>query len=360
MDEALLQRFRSGDPQARTAMRNQLRAVAARVLMDPHWELADHDYTRALEQRAALKALECEGTNVLDFATAAMEAATELCIEHMRHRDATPVPAISAAQLARLALETASRREAEEAQKVLEESPPARRQLEVARSALRSALKAGAAGAAVSPTPTAQPRPGQAARRTTQPRPRSAARVQPRRSSRQIRKTPGSMGPLVVPSLIVATVLVLAWQRWAPEPESVEVEVAWILPQELPPTGGAEELDGLARQAVVDMGQGQCKRAAERLHMEHLKDSSNTWVRYYEGLAWVCDRDGPKALEALRDVEATAEEPPFGLGWWLAQAELLGGDMPTGLARLDELANTDHPRALQAATLARVVREEIR
>jgi hypothetical protein len=152
----------------------------------------------------------------------------------------------------------------------------------------------------------------------------------------------------------------LGYQRWAPKPEPVEVRIAWLLPQELPPTARAEELQGMAKEAVLSMRKGRCDQAADRLHMEFRKDSDNLWVRYYEGLAHVCARNGLPALEALREVESSMEDPPFGTPWWLAQAQLLAGDVAAGLGALDSLSGTEHPRALQAATLARVIRDELR
>jgi hypothetical protein len=354
MDDELFQRFQDGDPEALTALRNQLRSVAARVLMAPQWSLNDVQLVRRLEQQAALAALDCGANNRVDFARAAMLNATVRSIEHVRHRDALPVSRLSAELLAKVAMETASRPQQEEANKLLEDSAADRRLLETARSALRTAAMAQVAlpprqPAKTAPRPKRKPiRPVTAARRATKKR-----RLSPKKSeSGGLR----AIAPFVVIAVVFGT---LGYSRLAPEPEPVEVTIAWLLPQETPPTGRANELSGLAKEAVLNLRKGRCDQSADRLHMEFRKNSDNLWVRYYEGLAWVCSRNGLKAMEALRDVQKEMEEPPFGLEWWLAQAQLLAGDLAAGLGTLDALSGTEHPRAVQAAALARAIREQL-
>ncbi len=356
MDDALFQRFKSGDPQARTAMRNQLRSVAARVLLAPQWRLTDVEQVRRLEQEVAKQALAHEGDSPVAYATVAMELAAVRCIDVVRQRDAHPVSNLTADLLARVAMETASRREVDQANELLADSTVNQRLLDTVRSALRTAAKAQAAhppreAPADAPAPRKSARPARAvtAARTAQPR-------------RRLPKKKSESGGLkaLMPFAIVALVFgLLGYQRWAPKPEPVEVTIAWLLPQELPPTARADELEGLAREAVLALRKGRCDQAADRLHMEFRKNSEALWIRYYEGLAFVCARDGLKALEALRDVELRMEEPPFGLVWWLAQAQLLSGDLAAGLGTLDALTGSEHPRAVQAAELARVIREDL-
>lgn len=358
MDDALFDRFQAGDPQARTAMRNQLRSVAARVLLAPQWGLTDVTLVRRLEQEAALAALEIAGDSRVSYATTAMERAAVQCIEHVRRRDGHPPSGMTAELLARVAMETASRKEVDLANELLEESAADLRMLDTARSALRTAAKAQAALPPRPPTgeaATARQKPGRPTRAVT-----AARKAQPRQKLPPKASESGGLKAML-PLLVVALVFGgLGIVRWAPRPEPVEVTIAWLLPQELPPTARAPELEGMAREAVQSMAKGRCDQAADRLHMEFRKSPESWWIRYYEGLAYVCARDGLKAYEALRDVEANMTEPPFGLAWWLAQAQLLAGDLVAGLGTLDALAGTEHPRALQAATLARVVRDELR
>ncbi len=357
MDDALFQRFKAGDPQARTAMRNQMRSVAARVLLAPQWRLTDVEQVRRLEQEVALAVLDMEGDSAVAYATSAMELAAMRCIDIVRHRDAHPASNLTGDLLARVAMETASKRDVDLANELLAESPANQRLLDTVRSALRTAAKAQAAlpprqAPVEKPAPRKPRRPARAvtASRTAQPR----RKLPPKKSESGTFK---ALAPFLV---IVVVFGGLGYQRWAPKPEPIATTIAWLLPQELPPTARADDLAGLAREGVLTLRKGRCDQAASRLHMEFRKDSSNLWVRYYEGLAFVCARDGLKSLEALRDVEAGMEEPPFGLDWWLAQSQLLSGDVAAGLGTLDALAGTDHPRALQAAGLARVVRDELR
>jgi hypothetical protein len=356
MDDALFQRFQAGDPQARTAMRNQLRSVAARVLHAPQWRMTNVQQVRRLEQEVALAALEVEGDSAVAYAAAAMELASIRCIDHVRHRDGHPASNLTADLLARVAMETASSRDMDQANELLAESKVNTRLLDTVRSALRTAAKAQAA----LPTrePPTQPPPPKKPKRPA--RARSAARkAQPRRRLPPKKSQSGGLKALA-PFVIIALVFGgLGYQRWAPKPEPIEVTIAWLLPHERPPTARADELSGLAREAALTLRKGRCDQAADRLHMEFRKDSENMWVRYYEGLAFICARKGLSALEALKDVEAQMAEPPFGMAWWLAQAQLLSGDLATGLGTLDALSGTDHPRALQSATLARVIRDEL-
>ncbi len=357
MDDALFQRFKAGDPTARTAMRNQLRSVAARVLLAPQWRLTDVEQVRRLEQEVALAALDTQGNSPVAYAASTMELAAVRCIDHVRHRDGHPVSNLTADLLARVAMETASSIEADRANELLAESPTNQRLLDTVRSALRTAAKAQAALPPRSP-PKEAPAPRQPKR---PPRARTAARkAQPRRKLPPRKSESGGLKALM-PFVLIAVVFGgLGYQRWGPKPEPVAVTIAWLLPQEIPPTARAEEFSGLAREAVLTLRKGRCDQAADRLHMEFRKDSTNLWVRYYEGLAHVCAREGLKGLEALNDVEAQMDPSPFGMPWWFAQAQLLSGDLSSGLGTLDALAGTDHPRALQAATLARVLREELR
>ncbi len=359
MDSELLQRFQTGDPEAREALRNHLRSIAARVLLAPQWRLTDVGQVRELEQQAALAAMECGGDSPVAFATAAMEQATTRCIEQVRKRDGHPVSELSANLLARVALETATQPEMNQANTLLVDNPASRRLLDVARSALRTAVRAQAAQPAPVEQPAAQPLP-------TPGRARQPASPAPaRRKLKPSRSTPGRAGenslsrPPLSLILLVGVLVFVGYQRFSPRPEPVEVTLSWLLPQELPPTARAEEFEGLARHALLTMRSGKCRQAADRLHMEFRKDSEDFWLRYYEGLAWVCSREGLKALEALKDVDQEMDDPPFGHPWWLGQAQLLAGDLTAGLRTLDALANSSHPRAPQAASLSQAVREAL-
>ena len=87
MDDKLIQRFHDGEASAAPALRNQLRAIAARVLSAPQWELRNHDERERLEREVAAEAMESRHENAVGYALAAMSGASVRGLRKLRRRD---------------------------------------------------------------------------------------------------------------------------------------------------------------------------------------------------------------------------------------------------------------------------------
>lgn len=342
MDEHLLERYRSGDPQAATALRNHLRSVAARVLDTAQFPLPDADRRRTAEADSARRAMERPSPDVVTYATRTMTYALAAGIRALQ--DADPAGAgVDAELMARVVMETASAAQAEEFARQMSAHPGAQRHLEAARHALKASVAAREQAEAVEEAPAGRPVP----RRGPLGPPRSAARRPPRPKA-------ASVWPLVAALVLVGVVVGVAATR-----PGVRPEAAFLLPAELPPVEGAWRRGGVVRTAAELVESGDCEGAARTL-VAAGSTSTDPFVHWYIGLAWVCARRGPEATAALERARSLAATAPFGFDWWMAQAELLDGSVDEALDRLDALGATEHPRASQARALARDVRRELR
>ncbi len=161
----------------------------------------------------------------------------------------------------------------------------------------------------------------------------------------------------LLPLIALAVGFFFYWKDGQQDPLSLStIEIAQMLPRELPPTARAKSLETVAEEAVTAMARGRCGYASRRLELALRDNPEGMWLHYYKGLAHLCSREGSEANHHLTWVEDNAEFPPFGLSWWLGQARLLDGQVERGLATLDALGAEDHPRAPYARELARKVR----
>ncbi len=349
MNDELYQRFLSGDPIAQTAVRNHMRAIAARVLAAPQWQFADDGMRQEKEQQAAREAIETPASTIVGAATNVMGSAVRLGLRELRKKDSINNESHPSEQvISGAALETLSSAAKEEAEAHLEECATCRRHLAAATTALRTAVTAQR----LAPKPQ-NPVPLPANTRTQTPK-----RPKPKQSGKRTQNALSSLtGMLPLVALILGVGAYWYSQRANPE-DILHASLANLLPAELPPTGRADELNNIGEEAVKAMKQGRCSYTARRLQISLDQDPDDLLALYYLGLANVCLRNGKEALSALNEVARNEEYPPFGLSWWLAQAQLLDGRTDEGLATLDTLADEDHPRSSYARTLAAKVREK--
>lgn len=157
---------------------------------------------------------------------------------------------------------------------------------------------------------------------------------------------------------VLGGIAVLAGVVWRVQP-SDEQRVwaqAELLSEELPPSARADLYSGPSKRAISQLRDGDCRDSATTLHLQ-AKGSSDAYLHWYEGVAWVCARDGAKAIEALDRVSSLAgADVPWGYSWWRAQALVLEGDNIQALVLLDELARSSHARAGDASALAGRIR----
>jgi len=347
MDEELYRRFLNGDPAAITGVRNHMRAIATRVLSAPQWGMEDGPARREQERSIAAKAMASPAENVVGAATEVMRIATAMGLKEIRRREVLtqdhPDVELMACHVLQI-LGDSARAEIEEH---LNQCPTCFRHVTSAGAALRTAVSA---------QPTSQPKPKAFQKPEQAPTPRRPRQAPPPRRKRPDLSALTQILPLVA---LVVGMTAYWWQRQPDSHVLLQAKIAHMLPAELPPSARAWELKGTAKEAVKALGQGRCDYTARRLGIANQKNPDNVLIQYYLGLAHVCLRDGPKARKSLSWVKEEAEAPPFGLAWWLAQAQLLDGGIDEGLATLDSLAKREHPRAAYARELAQQIRSEL-
>jgi len=348
MDQELISRFRSGDPSARTAMRNHLRAVAARVLASPQWRLNAETRTE-LEKAAAAVALGCPAPDPIGFAVAAMDAAALQGLERRRKEEGLVGRHPTAQLIVSVALETASANQAATLQEHVGDCSPCRNHLEVVRMALRAAASANAAADVPSPSP-----------QQIAPAPKRE-RAQPARSPRRRRAPPRKEAfqvPWTAVVLVGIGVAGMTWWTGRLSPEEETWKAAAMLPNELPPTAMAAEYTGSTQAAIERLGTEDCPAAASKLGMAFNREQDYN-LRYLEGLSHICGHRGPEAFEALQDVNDSVhyDDLPWGFSWWYAHALVLDLRIGEALRELDQIADSKHPRNKDAKALAARLRE---
>ncbi len=363
MDELLVQRFKSGDAAAVTAMRNQLRAMAARVLSSPRWEF-DTAERQELEREAALQGLNTIAKTAVQYVFVVLRAAGKRAIVRLREREGLrgeghPDPVV----MANVAMGTAKEGQKEVLEEHFEDCPHCRLHYDILEEAIRGATKAQQAAQTVVPVPAPAPTTPQAPRPTSPkpPRPKrrnkgAEAKRRKARRKRRLRAKPKSGG--LIPLLILAAAVAAGiWHQLQPTEEQQRWTMAGLLPDELPPASRADKYEGTVKRSIQSAASGDCRSAGNKLHIASKKAPDDLWLHYYEGMAYVCARDGRKAVLALEYVDGMTTDLPWGFTWWLGQAYLLDLQVEQGLVVLDSLGASSHPRAGDARQLAVRVRK---
>jgi hypothetical protein len=363
MDDQLVQRFNEGDPTATMAMRNQLRAMAARVLSSPQWELGA-EARQNLEREAAGEAMEGGGKNAVAFTVAAMSSAAQRGLTWLRKRDGMRDGDHPARHMVvGVALQTASANHKLHVESHWKDCPACKHHFDVVDEALRGATKAQAAAQLVAPAPPPSAQPADdlasfARERARQQRKKPKAKKAAKKRRR--RKKKGQKPPALWPILAVAGALAAGfWYTAQPSDEQRAWQAAAILPDELPPVGRAHTFDAQIQRAIESAADGDCRQAGNKLHAAAKTNPDDYWLAYYEGMAWVCERDGRRATAALERVDLMTTDVPWGYTWWLGQALLLDQRTDEGLAVLDSLGASSHPRADDARILAAKARNTL-
>lgn len=352
MDQKLVEQFIAGDPSAVTPLRNQLRTLAARVLGAPQWSLQDSGLRAQMEREAAQNTLESGENSVQALTEEAMSQAGASGIRFLRRRDVVIGEHPDPLEMARVGLGAASAAQVARVEGHLTDCEPCRHHMEALRHALRTAATAQAA-----PKAPTRPLPQPAA-----PRPRSARRKdkplppKPKRSAPKSKGTQSGSLPILPFLALLAVVGAVVWKLQPSDQQRVWARAA-LLPDELPPAQRAPLYEGPAKRAISQLRDGHCRESATTLHLE-AKGQSDPYLHWYEGTAWVCARDGDKALQAFDQVARLAESDtlPWGYDWWRAQALILEGEDEQALELLDTLAQREHGRSADARALASALR----
>ena len=361
MDDQLVKRFREGDVAAQAAVRNQLRAMATRVLSSPQWQL-DAAGRQVLEREAAALAMQSGADSAVALTVTAMGAAATRGIGWLRKRDGLREDGHPDARLiVGVALQTASANQKLHIEKHFEECPTCKQHFTIVQEALRGATKARAAAQQAAPAPAPQPNGQQDladfARQRAARQKQERARTKKPSPRRRPRKKKAQSAPKAWP-LAVGAVLLAAGVWWQAQPS--EQQKLWhmqtLMPDELPPLGRAQLYDTRTERSIEDAANGECRQAGNKLRSAAASDPDDYWLSYYEGMAWVCDGDGERALEAFAKVDAATTDVPWGFTWWYGQALLLDLRVDEGLQVLDSLGASNHPRSDDARQLAARVR----
>lgn len=350
MDEQLLQRFRDGDPGATVPLRNQLRTLAARVLAAPQWGIQDSGTRAGLEREAAQASLNSGANTAVALTEDVLAQAGAQGIELLRGGEPGKAEEHPAAlELARVGTQTASAVQMARVEAHTQACPKCSQHLDILKNALRVATTAQRAPTQPVPAkPRARPARPKSARRKDGP-------SKPAKPKQAQSKT-GAGVPWLAVLAGLAVVAGIVW-RLQPSDEQKIWARAELLPDELPPSARAALYSGPAKRAISQLADGNCRDSATTLHLQ-AKGSGDPYLHWYEGVAWVCARDGAKALEALDLVSATDQDLPWGYDWWRAQALVLEGQDDQALVLLDDLVASGHARAGDASAMASRIRAQ--
>ncbi len=387
MDDALIARWRSGEANAKVAVRNRIRGIAERLLSQP-------DLLGALRPSASLR-----------NDRARRELTADIAREVMKRR------ADSATQLTALSLMIAGRHAVEALQEGRLSTgeahlPPA---MAVSMALTPSTLGAGPRAAAdrhlatctacskdiqlleravrnhAAAVPDEAPETISAAaahmssgeresaiaatmREAVQrpdPWPATVQRRQ-RAASRSRRPAPKrSSADLVRWALIAIIVAIVVVMVMRPRGELVTLGAVSGLSEladRSPPTVRERSSPEMGYVAA-DLADGQCANAAGRLRAQRSQHPAQLDLYVLEGACLICAGDGRKALRVFSELDAQLGEDqtaPTELAWYRAQALLLTDEADLALAALESAARRDMAHSSQAEAQISAIKEKAR
>jgi len=375
MDDALVARWREGDPTATTAVRNGIRTVAERML--------GHTTLRGVTSTKARKVAEDEGQRrevtadiarevmVRGGATAADVTAITIMVtarklvELLRFErpftGETHLPPQVAVSYA-LAPDSLPKPSQEAAQKHTDECTGCAEDVRIVGAVVRANPTPDPMPRPVAPPPPAGPsvddmsrdmaeldaaaaKPERTERRRKEPPPPRETAA--RRAANAEREPADRRAWTTLAVLAVASIVGMG--LWRVHTRNVRyekrMEIAQLVTREVPSLamfGAASrraEYDGIAEA----LDRGDCASAADLARTLRENGGGGSEIYRVEAAAWVCVGDGSAAVAA---VEAA---PTFGDPWIAAQAHFLRGDVDLGLDSLDRAQSLGRYGALAEA-----------
>jgi hypothetical protein len=384
MDDALVERWASGDPIARTALRNAIRSTAERVLGHPAFlkaigpeergKYASEDKRRELTAAIADQVMRQSPATSGQVKAVALMTAGRLAVEALQNgrpvaQDGSRhLPPAIVMQLT-LVPDSVNPRLKEAADRHLSGCAQCREDLRTMDRIVRTldavdhqtsraelAEEAAHVQKALDDTVDLQ-----AAMRSAmedardERRAKLQARAQKSGGSKKVlpgrsKERPQSALRIWLPLVVV--VMVAGGALWAfsgDEPSTSSAEpvqgVKALADLSPPEVARIEELPGQVQQVVAEFGAGDCRTAAGRMRGIVRENPDLPRLRLLEGAAWVCAGYGTKAgriLQPLSELDVTANRPRQ-VWWYLAQSQLLQGDAQGALESLTR-AQQEDPR----------------
>lgn len=392
MDDALVARWRDGDANASTAIRNAIRSTAERVLSHPAldgvvgpqaaMELADDDRRRELTARLAQAVMRRPATNAAQVKALAIMAASRHAVEAMqtawpKTEDAHLPPqvavsmALSPAGLAARVREAAERHLSDckrcgDAIHVVDRI--VRTQEATVGDTRREDLIAEAAREDARAAEDARQKAREARKRRAEAKAKAErGESKPATKTRRLDRDPERRGlPAVVYGAVALAVVGGGLWLWmgrngvGPAGPSAPIPgLAEIADQSPPEVGRLADLPPEVQFAVGDLAAGDCRTAAGRFRSARAQAKDKARLYVLEAGAFVCAGDSRKALRALDDMDEMIAEKgggaPASASWFRAQAQLLEGDAGGALVSLSDARINDARHRDQAAEQARAI-----
>jgi hypothetical protein len=372
MDDALVARWREGDPTATTAVRNGIRTVAERML--------GHATLRGVTSTKARKVAEDEGQRrevtadiarevmVRGGATAADVTAITIMVtarklvELLRFErpftGETHLPPQVAVSYA-LAPDSLPKPSQEAAQKHTDECTGCAEDVRIVGAVVRANPNPDPIPRPVAPPPPAGPtpddmigdmaaieaaaeKPERRRREPAPPRQTAARRAANAEREPADRRAWASLAIIAVASIVGAGF-------WSTYNRSLRyekrMEIAQLVTRDVP---NLTAFGAASRRAEYDeiaeaLDRGDCESAAALARTLRRQGGGGSEIYRVEAAAWVCVGDGVAAVEA---VEAA---PTFSDPWLAAQAHFLRGDVALGLDSLDRAQSLGRYGAMATA-----------
>lgn len=394
MDDALVDRWRSGDPVARTALRNSIRSIAERVLGHPAFQtslgpeargkFSSEDKRRELTGAIAEQVMRQQAASAGQVKAIALMTSGRLVVEALQEGRARPVDGSSHVPPAivmqwTLVPESVNPRIKEASERHLEGCAACREDLRLMDRIVRTldaidhetsraelAEEAAHVQSALDQTVDLQ-----AAMRSamTEAREERQAKLSKRRLAAEASgktasglpgPTPAASSsalriwlPLVgVIALAAGAISLFSGDDGAGPAEAVRA-VSVLADRSAPEVGRLEELPDAMQQVVADFGSGDCRTGAGRMRGIVRANPGMVRLEVLEGAAWVCAGNGPKAEKILKPISERdiSDQRPRAVWWYLAQAYLLQGRVEEaqaalGRAQQEDPRHREHARAL--------------